>query len=242
MKQRICLLLTIALLFTSLLSCASDIDNSEQLIDRYNQALALYDTGYEAAVAFRMTVGTKKASGEFRVKVAGDDCTIERQGSTDARYYVDGVSYRRGYFLGDVYYTDSDSASAKIKETTSRDAFIRECASFFCINPYVEFFPALTAEDLENASYSESNGKTALSVPLRAEAVEAYLAGNGVTVSDGALTAVFDEIGDMEELVLYLVVTMNGEATVLDITYRFQNRGAIPAVLKPQNADDYIER
>ena len=241
MKQRICLLLTITLLLTSLFSCAQDTDADNLLLDRYNAALDLYDAGYEATVAFQMTVGSKKASGEFRVKVEGENCAIERQGSTDARYYVDGVAYRRGYFLGDAYYTDSDSASAKIKESVSRDAFARECTGFFCINPYADFFPTLTAEDLENASHSESNGKTALSVPLRAETIEAYLAGNDVIVSDGALTAVFDEIGDMEELVLYLMVTMNGEETVLDITYQFQNRGAVPAVLKPQNTDEYIE-
>ncbi len=239
MKRLLCLLLAL-LMIASLPSCSRK--RQEALCEKYAAARTLYEAGYSATVEVRMTTDGKTAGGEFDVLVAGDDASVVRRNSNALRCYVDGRAYRKGYFINGAYYEDTDNRPARLVEQVDRAAFATECASFFCLNPYASALPTLTPEMLAEAEVTEADGRETFSVAIPAEAVKAYLADETLVSAEGVMMVAFDTIGDM--IALYLDLTMQGTDGVtrrFEITYIFHQRGAVPAVLAPEDAQTYIE-
>ena len=237
--KRIVSLLTAVLMLLSLSACSH---SAEALSEKYAAAKLLYEAGYSASVDFRMTVNGRAAEGEFEVLVAGEDASVIRKESNSARFYVKGCAYRKSYFVNGAYYEDTEQRPARVAERVDRAAFAAECASFFCINPYASAFPALTPEMLADAEVTAEGGREAFSVALSAEAVKAYLCDETLTSAEGILMAAFDEIGDLSALSLNLTVTgTDGATRGFEIVYNFYQRGGVPAVMAPEDAQTYIE-
>ena len=242
MKRNICLFLAALVLLTSLCGCSKPSDEAVEMHARYTAAKELYESGFEAIVSFKTTVGDKSAEGSFNVKVAGDDASIKRDDSNDERHYVKGMAYRRGYIHGGVYYEDNDAQLAKVCESVTRDAFKTECASFFCINPYASDFPTLTEEALADAEFTEAGGYSAFAVSLSADAVKAYFADETIEGAEGVMVATFDSKGDMVSLGFRFDVSWHdSDVQLFEITYEFKNIGFVPAIMAPENAEEYTE-
>lgn len=242
MKRKIGLFLAVLIVLASLGGCSEPSDEAVQMYERYTAAKELYESGFEATVKFKTTAEDGSAEGTFRVKVAGDDASVTRDDSNDERHYVKGMAYRRGYIQDGVYYEDNDKQLARVCEEMSRDAFKTECAGFFCINPYASDFPTLTEEDLAEAECTEANGYSAFAVNVSSDAVKAYFADYAIEEAEGVMVATFDSKGDMVSLSFRFDVTQHGSHEhMFEITYEFQNPGFVPAVMAPENADDYIE-
>lgn len=239
MKRKICLLLAAVMLLLSFGSCANEQENA---YERYTKAKTLYASGYEAKVNFKMSVGEESATGDLMIKASGNDASITRENVNDARYYVGGVAYRRGYVLGGVYYKDTDEEPARVRETCDKTVFEKECTGFFGVNPYATSFPTLTDEAIKNAEITVKNGHTAMAAELSIDAIKAYLGDSLITDASGVMVATFDEIDDMETLLLHFEIDYaDGEQKLIEITYHFLNRGFVPAVMKPEDAETYIE-
>ena len=239
MKRIFCLFLCVLLLL-SLPACAAS--DAETVHRQYKNAIDLYTAGYTASIDFSLTVNNQSASGKFLVMTEGDNCAVTREGSTDARYFVKGIAYRKGYFLGETYFGDTEEEPAKIKESSTKEVFTRECTRFFCINPFASSLPTVTEEMLEDAEFTSEGSRIAFEVEIGADAVKTYLADDTLTVNEGLLMASFDQLGDMVSLSLrFNVTTSNGLQNIFSITYSFLNRGAVPAILPPENAADYTE-
>lgn len=241
MKRKICFLLAMAMMLLALGGCAEPTDEVKHLYDKYVAAKELYVAGFDATVAFKTTVDGQSAEGEFFVKVCGDDVSITRDDSNDERHYVDGMAYRRGYFQGGTYYEDNAEQRAKVCEAVSKEDFTKECAGFFCINPYASSFPTLTEEDLTGAEITESNGYAAIAVNMPLSEIQAFFADDSITEAEGVMVATFDTKGAMIALAFrFDVGGDDSHKHLFEITYEFEKPGVIPAVLKPENADDYI--
>lgn len=241
MKRNICLLLAAVMMLLAFGGCSEPTDEVKDLYDKYVAAKELYAAGFDATVEFKTTVEEQSAEGEFHIKVCGDDVSITRDDSNDERHYVDGLAYRRGYFQGETYYEDNAEQLAKVCEEMSKDDFTKECAGFFCINPYAASFPTLTEEDLEDAEITESNGYAAIAVNVPLEEIKTYFADDSITEAEGVMVATFDTKGDMIALAFrFDVGGDDSHKHLFEITYDFEDPGVVPAVMKPENADDYI--